>query len=90
MFNGQASAAAAQDGTRLCRLQAVSGSACWELRAAEHLSPAAYRFGSPAPRGITIHPERGNTGHARAVPVRRVQPNVIPLVERGFVTDETA
>ena len=32
-------------------------------------------------------PERGHTGHARAGPVRRVQPNVIPLVERGFLTD---
>src|SRR5438093_1014323 len=33
-------------------------------------------------------PERGNTGHARARPVRRVQPGVIRLVERGLLTDE--
>src|SRR2546430_2957078 len=33
-------------------------------------------------------PERGNTGHARAGPVRRVQPGVIRLVERGLLTDE--
>jgi hypothetical protein len=32
-------------------------------------------------------PERGNTGHARAGPVRRVQPNVIPPVERARLTD---
>src|SRR2546426_8326261 len=32
--------------------------------------------------------ERGNTGHARAGPVRRVRPGVIRLVDRGFLTDE--
>ena len=35
-------------------------------------------------------PKRGNTGHARAGPVRRVQPDVIRLVERGLLTDDSA
>ena len=35
-------------------------------------------------------PKRGNTGHARACPVRRVQPDVIRLVERGLLTDDNA
>src|SRR3989442_1597792 len=40
------------------------------------------------PRGANDTSERGNTGHARARPVRRVQPGAIRLVERGFLTDE--
>src|SRR3989442_1149173 len=49
---------------------------------------SAQRSGSPAPRGATIHRSAGTRGTRERGPVRRVQPGVIRLVERGLLTDE--
>lgn len=51
----------------------------------QFLPSSAQRWRSPAPRAVTIPPERGHTGRARAGPVRRVQRHVMRLVPRGLL-----